>query len=141
MAPNGQNEYRQKSENAANDAFNQPAELTSLIDKKIIVAVRAAILEKTRAAKAKDVSEEGNNYASLSANEFKLLLRQAGVPRSVVEIITQHIDVNDDGGTCSRKKNNTTLTDIKVISAFIWDLNFVCILRCCRAVNVDRFLP
>ena len=78
------------------ETFSQPAELTALIDKEIIAAVRAAILSKTKAAIA-DGAGEDDGYAALSAHEFKVLLRQAGIPRSTVDKITQHIDVNDDG--------------------------------------------
>jgi len=78
------------------ETFSQPAELTALIDKSIIATVRKAILAKTNEAIANGAdADEG--YAALTAHEFKVLLGQAGIPRTTVEKITQHIDVNDDG--------------------------------------------
>jgi hypothetical protein len=75
---------------------SDPLALTALIDKRLIFAVRYAILTKTKIALANKEIKEGT-YAALSAEEFKELLCEAKIPQQIINTVTEHIDVNDDG--------------------------------------------
>ena len=75
----------------------QPQELTALLDKRMIVAIRKAFVAKTKQLK-EDGEDIDGTYASLEVEEFMDLLRESNmIPEDVVDKITQFIDVNDDG--------------------------------------------
>ena len=75
----------------------QPQELTSLMDKDMIVSIRQAFVQATKQAEEDGDNPEGT-YASIPVEDFVELLKSSGViPPEVCDKITEHIDVNDDG--------------------------------------------
>ncbi len=83
---------------AEEQKISNPTSLTSYVDQKTITAVRKAIVLKTKESEEAGTLEDEGKYEALTADEFtQILINQAKIPRDVAEIITKHIDVNDDG--------------------------------------------